>query len=187
MPGLVRTIANERDGLLAYLAQQRDALRYAVNGITDEQARVKPSVSALSLGGLIKHVTLTERTWMVSTVAGGPVPTFDWSTIFQLQESETLAGWLETYAEVAAETEAIVNGMNIEDLIPVPREAPWFPKDVEAWTLRWVLLHLIEETARHAGHADILREALDGGTAYQLMAEAEGWADQLAKWMEFAK
>jgi hypothetical protein len=52
---------------------------------------------------------------------------------------------------------------------------PWFPKGVAAWSVRWVLLHLIEETARHAGHADLLREAVDGATAYPLLAAAESW------------
>ena len=59
--------------------------------------------------------------------------------------------------------------------MPVPKGVPWFPDDVEAWSVRWVLLHLVEETARHAGHADILRESIDGATMYELMAAAEGW------------
>jgi hypothetical protein len=57
----------------------------------------------------------------------------------------------------------------------VPKGVPWFPADVEAWSVRWVLLHLIEETARHVGHADIIRESLDGATAIPLMAAVEGW------------
>ena len=59
--------------------------------------------------------------------------------------------------------------------VPVPKGVPWFPDDVDAWSVRWVLLHLIEEIARHAGHADIVREAIDGATMYELMAAAEGW------------
>ena len=59
--------------------------------------------------------------------------------------------------------------------VQIPHEVPWFPKDVDAWSLRWVLLHLIEETARHAGHADIIREAIDGATAFPLMAAVESW------------
>jgi hypothetical protein len=68
--------------------------------------------------------------------------------------------------------------------VPVPRDAPWFPTDVEAWSLRWVLLQLIQESARHAGHADIVRESLDGATQYELMAAAEGWpaTDWLTPW-----
>jgi hypothetical protein len=57
----------------------------------------------------------------------------------------------------------------------VPKGVPWFPSDVEAWSVRWVLLHLIEEVGRHAGHADIIRESVDGATAMPLMAAAEGW------------
>ena len=59
--------------------------------------------------------------------------------------------------------------------VPVPQDVPWFPKDVPAWTVRWVVLHLIEELARHAGHADLIRESIDGATMYELMAGREGW------------
>lgn len=52
---------------------------------------------------------------------------------------------------------------------------PWFDSNVEAWSVRWILLHLIEETARHAGHADIVRESVDGATSHELMAAVEGW------------
>jgi Protein of unknown function (DUF664) len=66
--------------------------------------------------------------------------------------------------------------------VPVPKGVPWFADDVEAWTLRWVLLHLIEETARHAGHADIVRESIDGATAGALLAAVEGW--QPTAWLQ---
>ena len=85
----------------------------------------------------------------------------DWATDFRLVEGETLAG----------ETEALVR--EIDDLgrpVPVPQGVPWFPSDVDNWSVRWVLLHLIEETARHAGHADMLREAIDGKSAYLIQA-----------------
>jgi uncharacterized damage-inducible protein DinB len=186
MPGSVRPIVDERDGLLAYLAQQRDGLRFAVHGLTDEQATSKPTASALSLAGLIKHVARTERYWIVEVVAQRALPELkdqDYEADFRLEEGETLADALASYAAVAAETEAIV--AEIADLgqpVPVPKGVPWFPKDVEAWSVRWVLLHLIQETARHAGHADIIRESLDGATMYQLMAAAEGWSADLARW-----
>jgi uncharacterized damage-inducible protein DinB len=178
MPGgNVRPIVDERDGLLAFLAQQRDALRLAVHGLTDEQAGATPSVSALSLGGLIKHVANTERRWIVAILSQRELPGLwpppDWAADFRLEEGETLAGQLDYYAAVAAETESIV--AEITDLgqpVPVPSGVPWFPRGVE-WSARWVLFHLIEETARHAGHADLIRESLDGATAYALMAAAE--------------
>ena len=76
--------------------------------------------------------------------------------------------WLETYAAVARETESIVAQTDLDQPVPIPKGVPWFPQDVEAWSVRWVLLHLIEETARHAGHADLIREAIDGASVYML-------------------
>ena len=84
---------------------------------------------------------------------------------FRLEPGETVADILALHRQAARETDEIVAG--IADLgrpVRVPRDAPWFPPDVEAWSVRWVLLHLIEETARHAGHADIIRESIDGVT-----------------------
>jgi uncharacterized damage-inducible protein DinB len=180
MPGQVRPVNDEREGLLAYLAQQRDALRITAFGLTDEQARATPTASSLSVGGLIKHVASTERGWIDMVLQRQRAPRDDgeddYEANFQLDADETLSGVLDLYAQVAKETESVLAG--IEDLgqpVPVPPGVPWFPDDVEAWSVRWVLLHLIEETARHAGHADIVRESVDGATAFPLMAAAEGW------------
>jgi hypothetical protein len=75
---------------------------------------------------------------------------------------------------VAALTEAEVAGLDLNAPVPIGDE-PWNPKDIANWSVRWVLLHLVEEIARHAGHADIVREAIDGATMYELLAAAEGW------------
>jgi uncharacterized damage-inducible protein DinB len=184
MPGTVRPVVDERDGLLAYLAQQRDALRYAVHGLTDEQAASTPTASALSLAGLLKHAARMERLWVAGIVAQRELSARDqdYETGFRLEEGETVADVLDYSAAVAKETESII--AEIPDLgqpVPVPKGVPWFPKDVEAWSVRWVLLHVIEETARHAGHADIIRESLDGATMYALMAKAEGWEAELER------
>jgi hypothetical protein len=104
---------------------------------------------------------------------------------FRLGPDETLAGVLARYAEVARQTEEIVAGIpDLGQAVPVPGGVPWFPDDIEAWSVRWVLLHLIQETARHAGHADIVREHIDGATAFPLMAAAEEWPDSpwLQRW-----
>jgi hypothetical protein len=61
--------------------------------------------------------------------------------------------------------------------VPINHDVPWNPKEYDNWSVRWVLLHLIEETARHTGHADIIRETVDGATAFPLMAAAEGWPE----------
>lgn len=173
MAGSVRPVVDERDGLLAYLAQQREMLRLTAHGLTDEQASQKPSASSLSIAGLIKHCLYTERGWIVGTMMQQETEDRDYEADFSLSEGETLADVLARWDEVAAETESIVNALpDLDYPVPVP-EAPWFPDDVEFWSARWVLLHLIEEIARHAGHADIVRESLDGKTWYELMAAAE--------------
>ena len=187
MPGTVRPVVDERDGLLAFLAQQRDALRFAVQGLTDEQAASKPTTSDLSLAGLIKHVARVERGWIVGTMMQRELPedsqVRNWADEHRLIEGETLASALELYAAVAEETEAIIGESgDLGRPVPIPKGVPWFPQDVEAWSVRWVLLHVIEETARHAGHADIIRESLDGANAYQVMARTEGWEAELERW-----
>ncbi len=158
-----RQVADERDGLLTFLAQQRDALRAAVLGLTDAQARLTPTASTLSLGGLIKHCARTERRWVVAGIAGQPLPGLwppeDWPADFRLEPDETLAGMLGYYAETAELTGQIV-GATADLGAPTAND--------EQVSVRWVLLHLIKETARHAGHADIIRESLDGRRAGQL-------------------
>ena len=180
MPGLVAPVADEREGLLAYLAQQRLVLRLTAHGLTDEQARATPTASPLSVGGLIKHVTAAERGWIdivLQRRRTWPKEYYkDHQATFRLGPDETLAGVLDLYDQAAKGTDAVIT--EIPDLgqpVPVPQDIPWFTDEVPAWSVRWVLLHLIEETARHAGHADIIRESLDGATALPLMAAAEGW------------
>ncbi len=175
MPGNVPPVADERSGLLAFLDQQRHAVRNAAYGLTDEQARLAPTASTLTVGGLVKHLAQMERNW-VSIMLRESGQQADYEDGFRLREDETLAEVLADYAKAAEETAAAVAG--IEDMgrpVPVPKGVPWFPDDVDHWSVRWVLLHLIEETARHAGHADIVREAVDGATCWPLMAAAEGW------------
>jgi uncharacterized damage-inducible protein DinB len=175
-------VEDERDGLLSFLEQQRLVLRHAAYGLTDEQARETPTASSLSVGGLIKHVTQVERQWMDVIQQRSKPPTGEeyeaYDKAFRLQADETLAEIIEDQVRAAAETEEIIAG--IDDLnqpVPVPKGVPWYPSDIDAWSVRWVLLHLIQEMARHAGHADIIREQVDGATAFPLMAAAEGWAE----------
>jgi uncharacterized damage-inducible protein DinB len=176
MPGQVPPVADERTGLHAYLAQQRYVLRVAVHGLTDEQARQAPTASSLSLGGLIKHVATTEQSWIDMVLQRPGSSEQDYLANFRLGLDETLASVLALYDEVAADTERVIAAIpDLGQAVPVPKGVPWFPSDVDAWSVRWVLLHLIEETARHAGHADILRESLDGATAFPHLAAVEGW------------
>jgi hypothetical protein len=180
MPGNAPALTDEKALLLAYIAQQRSGLRNAAFGLTDEQARQTPTAGTLSIGGLVKHVAATERHWVdialhQERAQERAEQEQDYFDGFRLREDETLAGVLAGYAEVAAETEAALAGVPLDQPVPVPKGVPWFPADVKAWSVRWVLLHILEETARHAGHADIIREAIDGATMYPLMAAVEGW------------
>ncbi len=171
-------VDTEHEGLLCFLNHQRQAVRYAAYGLGEDQARLTPTASALSLGGLVKHLASGERNW-TDRIQRRPIAETafeEYMASFVLQDDETLAGVLHQYEDDAARTDAVVAG--IDDLgrrIPLPA-APWYP-DPEACTVRWILLHLIEETARHAGHADILREALDRAQSGSLMAAAEGWPE----------
>jgi hypothetical protein len=185
MPGNVPSVVGERANLLAYLEQQRYGIRLTAFGLTDEQARATPTSSTLSVGGLIKHVTATERGWM-NDVLQKSAPANDESGYvdgFTMGPDETLSGILADNELCGRETEEIVAGIaDLGQPVPVPKDVPWFPDDVDSWEVRWVLLHLIEELARHAGHADILREHIDGGRMHPIMAAAEKWPE--SPWMQ---
>ncbi|AEF41431.1 DinB family protein [Hoyosella subflava] len=161
-------LSSERAELLEALATQRGFLRYTVQHLTDEQARQRTTVSELCLAGLIKHVTASERGWM-NFVLNGPSALGNMEDIdyeareneFRLLENETLDGVLAEYDEVAQRTAQIVAELPTLDVShPLP-DAPWFPPGVR-WSARRVLAHILAETAHHSGHADILRESLDG-------------------------
>ncbi len=177
MPINAPLVDSELDGLLGFLGHQRQAVRNAVYGLSDEQARALPTPSALSLGGLVKHLAYGEGGWadrIEGVPAGQSRAAFEqYMASFSLGERETLSGVLGEYEQAAARTDAVATGVDLRRRVPLPPE-PWYP-DPERCSVRWVLLHLIEETARHAGHADVIREALDGAQSGPLMAAAEGW------------
>ena len=121
-------------------------------------------MSALCLGGLIKHVAHGERAWTDFIVNGSDGMAWGeahWADEFRLVEGETLAGALEEYEEIARRTEEIVASLPDLDASHELPKAPWFEPGAR-WSHRRVLLHIMAETAQHAGHADIIRESLDG-------------------------
>ncbi len=158
----------ERADLIETLRTHRGFLRHTVRGLDDEQAARRTTVSELCLGGLIKHVSQVEANW-VRFILEGPTAMagFDDAAMaahaagFRMLEGETLAGLLEDYEAVAARTDELVATLPSLDVShPLP-QAPWFPPGARR-SARRVFMHIVAETAQHAGHADILREALDG-------------------------
>jgi uncharacterized damage-inducible protein DinB len=157
------TSTGERADLLQTLDKHRGFLRFTVRDLTDEQAAQTPTASRLSLGGLIKHVALTERQWMAFAVGGADAmaaETGDWEDGHRMLPGETLAGLLKAYDEVARATDELVASLDLDASHPLPT-APWFEAGA-SWSVRRVVLHIIAETAQHAGHADIIRETIDG-------------------------
>ena len=166
MPGS-ESKSTERADLLAALAKQRHFLRFPLRDLTDEQAAQHTTVSQLTLGGIIKHVTAVERQWAKFIVEGPSAMSWsgasadDWLAGFQMSDGETVAGLLAGYDAVARSTDELVATLpDLDAAHPLP-DAPWFEKGA-SWSARRVVLHLVAETAQHAGHADIIRESLDG-------------------------
>jgi Protein of unknown function (DUF664) len=168
-----QTLTRERADLLETLGKHRFFLRHTARDLTDEQAAERTTASALCVGGLIKHVAAVERQW-AAFIVNGPSSMPSWNAAgdpqaaaeayadgFRMLPGETLAGLLAEYDRVAARTDELVRTLpDLDADHPLP-EAPWFEPGAR-WSARRVLLHIVAETAQHAGHADIIREAIDG-------------------------
>ena len=161
-----RTTSTEAEDLLQTIKAHRAFLLETVRDLTDEQASQRTTASALSLAVIIKHVTDGEQSW-ISFILDGPRAIGDFADNvekyqagWQLEPDETLAVLLERYAEVARRTDELIPTLDLDAAQPLP-VAPWFEPGGR-WSARRVVLHLIAETAQHAGHADIIRESLDG-------------------------
>ncbi|WP_328944005.1 DinB family protein [Streptomyces sp. NBC_00250] len=178
MVALVPTEAHgdERGALLNFVEAQRAAIRRSLLGLTEEQAASRPSASELSLSGLLKHVAEVELNWLrlAQQQPNERQRTQEtWGEGFRLVEEETIPEVVEFWAGVAKETEEFVRSVpSLDDTFPLP-EAPWFPVDGRV-SIRWMLLHLVQEAGRHAGHADVVRESLDGKTSFELIAAERG-------------
>ena len=167
-------LSQERIDILELLQTHRHFLRFTAAGLTDEQAKATPTVSALSIGGLVKHVAETEEGWAKFVVDGpagmqgdkdfsewGPAEFEARANAFRLVDDETLADVLERYEAVAAATDELVRTLpDLDESQPLPA-APWFSPNARR-SARRVFIHIAAETAQHAGHADIIRETLDG-------------------------
>jgi uncharacterized damage-inducible protein DinB len=154
------TVADERTLLTSFLDFHRDTLAWKCSGLTDEQLAVRSTEpSSMSLLGLLRHLTEVERGWFVSTIAGEEVtPVYssaeNWDEEFDQLDTHSVAEVYEAWLATCARSREITAAR------PLDFEGS---KRGTAFSLRWVLIHLIEEYARHNGHADLIRERIDGG------------------------
>lgn len=149
------------------LADQRALFRITLRGIDDEQARRRTTVSELTLGGLLHHLVSCERHWTTVIVRRDENAELDVSKFggeYVMAADETVAGLLADWDEVAAATAELIRTVDDLDVsIPTPT-SPWVPERI--WqSVRYTVLHILREIAHHSGHADIIREALDGANS----------------------
>ncbi|WP_232327534.1 DinB family protein [Herbidospora yilanensis] len=157
------TTDRERADLLESLAAQRRLLRRAVDGLTDDQARLRPTASDLCLGGIVKHLALMEAAWARFASGGAEAMQavqVDWASQFRMEEDENLDDLLAIWEGTATATDDLVRTLDLDQVHELPR-APWFPPGATR-SARRAFTHLIAEIAQHAGHADIIRETIDG-------------------------
>jgi len=166
-------LTGERFDLFQALTNARHFLRFTVRDLNDDQGRIRTTDSELTLGGLIKHVCEVEKQWQDFIVQGRSAMSWDgvdffnmppealeaFANAFRMGPEETLEGLLAEYERVAALTDSMLAEIDLDERHELPK-APWFV-DTE-WSNRRTLLHIVAETTQHAGHADIIRESLDG-------------------------
>jgi uncharacterized damage-inducible protein DinB len=153
--------SSEREALDGFLDAQREGLIRKIAGLDDETARKAPTASSLSLLGLVKHSAIWERRWFQVIMGGREFPD-EWPAVraevkdadLAVDENDTVDHWVAYYREQIALSRAVAASMDLD--------RPCARPDLIECNVRYVLFHMIEETARHAGHADIIRETLDG-------------------------
>ena len=152
---------SEKETLLAFLDNNRAVMVWKLEGLSEEDGRRPMVDSGTSMLGLVKHLAWVERSWFQSTFAGDEID-FPWSeedpdADFRIEDDETIADIVALYESAAADCNAVIDAAELDDLAAKGRDHP---------SLRWIIGHMVEETARHAGHADIVRELIDGTTGY---------------------
>ena len=156
-------LGSEREALETNLDAQREGLIRKIEGVADAMARQAPTASSLSLLGLVKHAVTWERRWFEVIMAGRELPD-GWPEVLPeprdadllVDESDTVDHWVASYREQIEQSRAVVASMDLD--------SPCARQDIIECNVRYVMFHMIQETARHAGHADIIRETLDGST-----------------------
>jgi uncharacterized damage-inducible protein DinB len=160
-PDELVSTSRERQVLEAFLDLYRDILGRKLTGLSDQQIRQRHVPSQTTLGGLAKHLAAVEREWFQVVLAGrsgeeldAPLPDDGWT----LASDDTAEILLAGYERACAASRQVASGFSLDDCVPHPR--------LGQVSLRWIYVHMIEESARHVGHADILREQTDGATGF---------------------
>lgn len=185
--------ANENDLLTGYVEQQLLAVRGAAYGLTDEQLWATATASTLSVGAIVKHVARCTQGWLDRIEAAPNEPprgsdeeaAEEYGADFRRADGDTAESLRGELTAALDRAHQLLPGVDLGTGIPVPSDAPWWPSDLDAWDVRWAILHIIEEVAHHAGHADIIRESIDGATMYELLAADQNWPE--SHWLKHWK
>lgn len=184
MPLFAATSTTELDNLLEWVDVELTNARSIVSALTGDQLRTRPIASSeLTLGWLILHIGEVAESWL-ARAAAAPEPLDTGRTLLESFEHAAAVNQAAddaTAEEVLAEFDrrhaAALDHLRAVDLdapMPAPAEMPWFPTDLPPLNGRWAVMHAFNEIARHSGHADLLREAIDGGTMYDLISRDQG-------------
>jgi len=153
---------NEKETLVGVLNELRAVMLWKLDGLDDERAARPMVPSGTSLLGIVKHLAWVERWWFVDFIGGDRLD-YPWSgedpdADFRIEAHETVASISQLYADAVGEANAVIAAAASLDVTGTLESGPR--------SLRWVLVHMIDETGRHAGHGDIVRELIDGTTGY---------------------
>lgn len=163
------SLNDERELLLAFLRFHRETLLWKAEGLGADGLRERSTPSTMTLAGLLKHCAIVETWWLHQVFAGRPTPepfasadwdtdeTWDWTSALSDDPDELR----RLYRDAIARSEAIIAEADLDDVAQGSSGFAGKP------TLRWILMHVTTETARHAGHADLIREAVDGATGWR--------------------
>ncbi|MDQ1689087.1 MAG: hypothetical protein QOK42_2062 [Frankiaceae bacterium] len=162
--------ADEKDTLLGFLDFQRATLEWRCRGLDSAGLQTKVAASSITLGGLLKHMALVEWSWFSHWLhdSGGQAPwdsidwkatpDWEWESAAEDSPDDLRTMWQEAVAQSRSQVEAALATGGLEQ-----RAKRTWP-DGTAPSLRWILVHMVEEYSRHNGHADLIRESIDGQT-----------------------
>lgn len=179
------THTTEHQTLLEWVDSALVNARSTVYGLDIEQLRARPvSTSELTLGWLMLHIADVAEQWL-GRAAAGPAGFGTDRTVLERHEraieshkiapDATAEELLAEYDRRCASALELLRSADLDAEVPVPEEMPWFPADLPSFNGRWTVHHTLTEIGRHSGHADILREAIDGRTMYDLIATDQGF------------